>query len=846
MPFLHIYYVYLILLTITILWKGNMSTKFYREIIKANDEKELEKVYVNAIESNFQNTFVVHPYGCDGYIEQNVLYDEQLRVLRLIMEFKYGKNFNLANDRAVVLIQVIYYLKKFEGGLAVNYKELPNIILAGDKTTCFVIHVEQIKKYLNYDLNWEIAPSQAAQKNKDLICEISKNINIKTHVFDIKANFNFTEIVKEIKRLLINMNSKLKITERNIAEIYDYFIQKVIKNPQDYTAQELVYFFINVITDNIDTFIHSKRKDILFVRDEHNIRIDSWAYSYFIERYSIRYSPSEADKFNEVKDRLIEDTSRRYNGEFYTPTVWVNEAHREIEKVLGDGWKDQYVVWDCAWGTGNLTRDYYFESLFCSTLNKNDLKLGEYYNTNSIKFQYDFLNDGIEKSTVLFPKQIIQAVEKKKKLVFLINPPFAEASDRKVKNREKKEGASKTNIKELMERNGLKNCSQQLYAQFLYRILMYKEYFKDLEIDICMFSPLLYITGPRFDNFRKIFFENFTYKSGFMFNASYFSDVSNQWEVAFSVWKSGKNKSNENLPHIIKEMNKEGIIENIGVKQVYNVSKENRGSNWIKNNSVSKNKEIFTLRSALKYDENVVKRDSEAIAFFMNDSNNVYANTQGVYILSCPVRRHIKTTEITKENYKECFSLFAARRLVKSDWKNQKSEYMIPNIHDVRYEEWISDCIIYSIFENASMTTSLRNIRINDKIFNVENELFFMSNSEIRAMADNIKSFEIYNDCKIFSKERFIYSILNNYKLSNEGIRVLEKAKDIVRETLGFRDEFNKYYPEYHINSWDAGWYQIKKLVYINNKKMLNEFNSLFSNLEAKMLPKVYELGFLK
>ena len=33
--------------------------------------------------------------------------------------------------------------------------------------------------------------------------------------------------------------------ERNISEIYDYFIEKVIQNPEQYTAQDLVYFFIN-------------------------------------------------------------------------------------------------------------------------------------------------------------------------------------------------------------------------------------------------------------------------------------------------------------------------------------------------------------------------------------------------------------------------------------------------------------------------------------------------------------------------------------------------------------------------------------------------------------------------
>lgn len=54
----------------------------------------------------------------------------------------------------------------------------------------------------------------------------------------------------------------------------------------------------------------------------------------------------------------------------------------------------------------------------------------------------------------------------------------------------------------------------------------------------------------------------------------------------------------------------------------------------------------------------------------MNDCNNVYANTQGVYILPAPVTRHVKTTTITRENYKQCCSLFAVRKVIKSKSTN--------------------------------------------------------------------------------------------------------------------------------------------------------------------------------
>ena len=48
--------------------------------------------------------------------------DENVKVLRLIMEFKYGKDFNVSEDRAVVLVKVLYYLNRFKQG--VNNKRI--------------------------------------------------------------------------------------------------------------------------------------------------------------------------------------------------------------------------------------------------------------------------------------------------------------------------------------------------------------------------------------------------------------------------------------------------------------------------------------------------------------------------------------------------------------------------------------------------------------------------------------------------------------------------------------------------------------------------------------------------
>ncbi|MDU7363376.1 hypothetical protein [Clostridium sp.] len=824
-----------------------MGTKFYNEIHKSKEERTIEDTYLKTIGKHFAPSEIYFPYKCDGYLESNIMYDENIKVLRLLMEFKYGKNFNNSNDRAEVLVQILYYLKKFQLGLYSKFSELPNIILAGDKTTCFIVHVNEIEKYLSYDIDWSIAPSKAHIANNDLVKDIIDNsCKINTIIFDIKSNFKFDEVVIDIKRLLLNYNSKIKITENNITEIYDYFIQKIIKSPEQYTAQDLVYYFMNVITDNEDTFIHGKKSNVLFVRNNKKIIIDSWSYNYFISNYRTKYKPSEEDKLISIKDRLIEDTESRYNGEFFTPTIWCNEAHKEIEKEVGKDWRREYIVWDCAWGTGNLTRDFDFSKLICSTLREEDLSIGERYNRNSIKFQFDFLNDEVDEDSIKLPKDIEDTIKRDKNIIFFINLPFGEASNGKVKYRKNKNRIAETKIKQWMIKDGLKNCSQQLYAQFLYRLLKIKQKYKLDNMYICIFTPTLYLTGPRFDKFRDIFLKDFQFKSGFIFNASNFSDVSSQWEVAFSIWKVGEEVNKNEFKYSVREIGLNGEINKINTKTVYNVPELLRANNWIKPKSNKEKVDTILLKSGINIDYIIKQKNKDTLAFFMNDSNNVYANTKGVYILSCPVKRHIKTTEINKYNFEDCCSLFAARRLIKSSWINQKEEYMIPNKENQYYNEWIGESLILTLFDNASMQTSLRKINVNSKTFNIENELFFMGNDEIKNLADENRNFEVYEDCKIFNNERYVYTKLKNTNLSKEAQIVLDQAKKLIILSFKHRKEFNLKYPEYNINTWDAGWYQIKELLNIYMKDELNEFNKKLEVLKEKMVPKVYKLGFLK
>lgn len=246
------------------------------------------------------------------------------------MEYKYDYDFNSKVSQAKVITQVLFYLKRFEN----NGDIIPNIILIGDINECFIMHTNEIVKYLDKNLDWSIAPSGAAEKNPDLVLEISNDETLNPFVFKIDENFQFDSIIEKINDLSENIKRYVHITEHNISNIYDYFCKNVIIDMKKISANDIVSVFIGCITNDDAFYIHPSKKGIL-VSPHGNIRVNPRSFNAFFSHYARKYSPVEKNKFAEISDRLIEDTNRRNKGEFYTPTLFVNYAHKMISEALG-------------------------------------------------------------------------------------------------------------------------------------------------------------------------------------------------------------------------------------------------------------------------------------------------------------------------------------------------------------------------------------------------------------------------------------------------------------------------------------------------------------------------------
>lgn len=828
------------------------KSKFYNEIKDANVEKEVEIVYKKGIEIYFKNTQIKHPFGCDGYITYKLDDNGKTKELMLIMEFKHNENLDSTVNRSKIIVQVLFYLKKFEN----QGEKIPNVILIGDKNNTFVMHTNEIQKYLDEEIDWSIAPSEAYTKNIELVTKIAQDKSINPFIFAINESFSFKDVVEKIKDLTLNIQRTVRITEYNILKIYDTFINKVVKNPSKIDANKLVYIFMDLMINPNESYKHPTKRNTLVLSDKKEIEIKGDAFDSFFNYFERKYKPKEKEKFTEIADRLIEDTNRRFKGEFYTPTIWVDEAYKMIDEAFGEDWREKYVVWDCAWGTGNLTRDYKFNELYCSTLNESDIEIGKKYNKFATKFQYDFLNDdmdlleGKELLNIKLPQNLINAFKENKPIIFLINPPYGTANNAGTKKEDHKQGIALTKVNKMMKDENIGASSQQLYAQFLYRIMKIKQIYNMDNVNICIYAKSSYKSSSSFEKFRKVFLNEFNLVDSMLFKASHFADVKSIWGIDFSIWKSGISKDKNNFPIKLKDTDEFNNIITTGTKEIYNMDNQKSCSDWIKE-EVKKLKtyDAPQMGSALTIKQSGRgKLVENALGYYVNVSNNVYKNATDVFIVSS-TSSMANGISIMPENLMKVVSNFSARKLITgryANWINDKDEYLVPNINNSKYEEFNNDALIYSLFNTSSNQSSLRNVEYNDKTWNIKNEFFFMSVSEIEELANEYENDEVYEDIKEFGEERFIYKQINNLTLSKEAKEVLKKARELTIKSFKYRNLFNEEKPEYQINTWDAGWYQIKGMLNEYMKDDYKEFLNLYKTLEEKMRPMVYELNFLK
>jgi hypothetical protein len=485
------------------------------------NEMDVQDRYRVAFRNAFKDIIFESKYRTDGlaYSPKNKL--------RMIIEQKHGCNFTSTVERAKVVSQVIRYVKTIHDE---DPKIMPKVAVIGDENECFVLPVKDIINYISIkEYDWSLSPSSMHQ-DKVLVDDLTNDKVIK-ELYIYKPQNEFGEIVTKIKDINKGVSVPRTLTEKNIDRVYQYFTDKIIlkRFGKKISPNDSVNLFAHIMLHPNSVMLNNHTKQLFTGMFKEPLSVSNVeSYNSFVTEFSRTYTLKQKHVFTAILDRLIEDTTRRKQGEFFTPVIWVDKAHEYIASVYGEDWKEKYIVWDPAWGTGNLTRDYKFKELYVSTLNQSDIDTANQmgYNTEAVKFQYDFLNDGYEK----LPVGLKNAIESGKQIIVLMNPPYATSNVAGNTGKEKS-GTSQTKINKQMNVEGTwGKSSQQLYSQFLAKLFWIQG-----NINICMFTKPTFLTGDAFEGFRKNFFEKYEYKKGFVMNSSEFADVKS-WPLSFTIF----------------------------------------------------------------------------------------------------------------------------------------------------------------------------------------------------------------------------------------------------------------------------------------------------------------------
>ena len=498
-------------------------------------------------------------------------------------------------------------------------KTLPPVFLGAFdyKKIAFVPYISvQDIFYLN-DFNWNVTPSNHETKEFKLIKErIEATLKQNTSVYDYQKD------EKELKHFIANNiakateTAKIKIDKNNFYPIYLRWLD-IVKPIIDVHWDELKkasildsdFYLADLFVDDKDT---QKTDDDNTIRDNLFVIFQNQGYRIAKENikqmfdatinirnketYQLfwkRYKRPPVKEFQEYiierRDLLVPQDIRERKGAFFTPRIWVELSQKYLTDYLGENWQEEYFIWDCAAGTGNLlaglTNKY---NIYASTLDQADVSVIHErieHGANLVKnhvFQFDFLNDEFSKLPQSL-QDIINDENKRKKLVIYINPPYAEGDNVRGIGR-KDVHVSKIHSK---YQTIMGKASSEMFAQFFTRI--YKEIPNSV---LAEFSTLKILQAPNYSDFRNFFrakLEKF-----FVVPADTFDNVKGDFPIGFFVWDTSKNEIFEKTTADVYD--KKGNF--IGTKGITNYDNSKYISNWLEVNSKNiSNKYIGHLAS---------------------------------------------------------------------------------------------------------------------------------------------------------------------------------------------------------------------------------------------------------
>jgi len=834
------------------------TEKFIATLTSASHSQDVEKTVEHAINELLHDALttiypsgsIVHDYrhSTDGYFHITGVENPYALLVEAKRDLSLSES---KKDRAVVYAQVCAYLRRLSTDSVV-----PTVVVVCDNNEVFGLRTAALEKYVNNDsYAWDEFSASTMYKDGSLLADLINDHNIQhPYVHDIRTGFDADMFIWSIDAMgQGSAPFRVPINKDSLDHVFTRFKMEVLgTDATGLKNKDEISLFIDILRGCDDIFPHPKKPNTLLWKTK-TITVDTYRFEHFWAQYQVGvYTLDEIKAVTEIADTLIEETDRRFTGDFWTPPRWVDKAHEYIEKDLGEDWKQRYVVWDPAAGALNLTRDYKFGELYSSTLIREELEIASDYNPEGVKFQYDFLNDDMilhdpgltaedivdmsRRGELKMPRGLVEALYANKPIVFFANPPYG-SNGNGTKADGRKGGIAKTEVCDLMD--GLGHARQELYTQFIWRTKeLAKAFGYTSDFHFFYFFNKGFLTSPNFGKFVDDLTSEFTYRDGFMLNAGEFSGTSSTWGVVFSHFEIG-GTNQRTFDYSVMESNKDMSISTLADWVGRSVRRGETVSDWFADIDIPKEKQDQYPLTTNGFDVPTAKSIycvpvKQAIGYMHNNGNNIQYSEKYIGLYSMGFAG-AHGRDVTRDNFTRAAVTFSIRRSVQevvSDqkllWVRDKDIFTRPP-EELLTPEFVADCVVYSLFDRQSNQTSLRDYEYNGKTYRVINEFFPFSVHDMQQLAQKHRNTTIEADIT-GETDRFVYQWITDHHndLNEEAHALLDLAWHILETSFPKRPDHHTIHPRFQLQTWDAGWKQINALVFGKNRLDNDVYNEYY------------------
>lgn len=719
------------------------------------------------------------------------------------------------------------------------------------------------------DFNWNVTPSDHSSKEFKLLHQLVKQ-QIQEHaaqdgqVYVYSFQNDEKELRQFIRRNFVSGRDKIqriRVNHNNFVTIFQKWRREVMPtinvnwdNAKKNNLLDADFFLADLIAENNRTLLdnlHVLLQDTHYELDRH-IDTDGLftskqvqfsdrmiAHSRFWTRYARPPKQIYWDKIVERRDLLVPQDVRERKGSYFTPAIWVEKSQEYLEKLLGENWQEEYYIWDCCAGTGNLlanlTNKY---RIWASTLDMADVKVMHEridamgIGANLLKshvFQFDFLNDSFDDPKLPQSlRDVLQDPAKRQQLIIYINPPYAEVSS------VGKKGKAGVNISAMHTKytQKLGTAGREVYVQFMARI-----YDEIKSCRLTEFSTLKTLQGAAFSDFRNFFRAKLD--SLFVVPANTFDNVSGQFPIGFKIWNTNQEDTFSQIAADV--FNASG--EYLGQKNYVAVQKDDYISNWVCN----------------------FPKPTQNIGFLAGTNGNDFQQNNIVYLLNSKEQMaNPRGRWIGLENLIHCAIYFTVRHCIEATWLNDRDQFLFPDDGWQTDYMFQLDCLVFTLFHGQNRISS--QFGINHWIPFTEQQLdapdcfqsHFMSDflaGKIHPAQPQTVSATLFDDnaCGDDATANNIHPAAHFSPAAQE---VMEAGKAVWHYYLHHQSD-QLYAAQPDIN---ASFYDIRRFFQGTDAKgkmntdsndltymaLLRDLRAKQKALAAQITPKVYQYGFLK